>query len=201
LFLAISIPEAKADSITYNLAVTDSSALGTLASYGTVRLDLVAGGGIKFTVTAAPGLTFVQQGFGFNGGVSVVGSLPTGYSLQSHNFDGFGSFNNAIGGPNSCSGQGLNQLVFTVTSPGGFTSVSQLDQNNAGGHNFAARLAGPNGTAFVTVEAIPEPGSLVLLSTGAAALGLLTAYSARRRKSSELLQCCACLIGTGKVRV
>jgi PEP-CTERM motif len=200
LFLAICIPEAKADSLTFNLTVAQGNALGNLASFGTVQLDLV-GSDIKFTVTAAPGLTILQVGF--NGAlnplttISVVSALPTDYSLHSkqgmgggpgvpdpnNSFGGFGSFDYGIDGPNnSNSANDLNQLVFTVSTPGGFTSVHDLFQNNASGFPFAARLADSTGAAFVAA-AVPEPGSLILLGTGTAALGLLTAY--RRKKSQR----------------
>jgi hypothetical protein len=191
LLLALCVPAARADSITYNLGIASGNGLGTLASYGTVKLELI-GSDIKFTVTAAPGTTIVNHGFGFNFNgaspptISIVGSLPTDYSLDNppppNNFAGFGGFNYAIDGPTPGSRNGLNQLVFTVSIPGGFTSVSQLDFNNANGHNFVAQLQGATGAAFVTVAAIPEPGSLALLGIGTATLGLFTAY--RRKKKN-----------------
>jgi PEP-CTERM motif len=197
LFLAVCISESRADSITYNLAFE-----GNPASFGTVRLDLV-GSDIKFTVTAASGYTITNGGFGFNGlspfNTISVDTLPAGYSLRAggvavvppstHNFDGFGSFNYAIDAPTPGLGLAVSQLVFTVSITGGFTSVSQLDQNNAQGHNFVVQLTG-----LVTVGppggplAIPEPGSLVLLGTGTAALGLLTVSRRKLHTASGRLK-------------
>ena len=113
--------------------------------------------------------------------ISVPG-LPTGFSLEnfgspgSVHMDGFGFFEYGIqwnGGPGGSSPDG-EQLSFTVTCLGGFTTVNQLVENSTGGgiaSPFSADVITVTGsTGAIGAEQggvpVPEPATMLLLSSG-----------------------------------
>ena len=194
---------------TFN-AVNNTSALGSLSSYGTVELKLMSGQ-IQFLVNLAPGYLLVnsQNAFGFNSSISpdptvtLAPGATSGYGLGSlgvpgsNQYDGFGSFEYNITGPQGTT-NGVNSVTFTIGLSGGgsFTDVHQLvegsTQGNGTGANvpslFAAHLYNTDpacgsactGIAGVTGTAVPEPSSYLWLM--GAGFGLIVLVIERRRR-------------------
>ncbi len=199
-------PALMADTITYDLNINN---VGFAGSIGTVKLDLI-GGGIQFTVDLVPNSSIIQQGFGFNGfsnpadggpTISLVGGLPAGYALANSGvaetgnsadmFGPYGRFEYQISAPNVGSGSALENLIFTVTKSGGFSSVYDLVEGSSHGanpselfaiHFFNSQLPTGANTGFASTGAqtvVPEPSYVSAI----AGLGAL-AFLLRRKRAA-----------------
>ena len=188
-----------ASADVFDLSTTNVGGL-CAGSCGTVTVTFAAGT-IHFSINVAPNTIFGQGGgaFGFNvvGSnavtISNIVSSPTfGFSGDSGNMDGMGSYEFKIDGPNA---PGQATLSFDVTRPGNpFTGVSDVYQASSGGNSpagggfFAAHIASAGNivTGFAQTgttprppqETVPEPSTVVLLGTVAGGL----CYRLRRRR-------------------
>lgn len=194
--LAFSSITAFADSVTFDLNVSNGNISPAAASYGTVNLTLNADGTIAFLVTMAPGYGIAGGGaaFGFNpasgvGAIAITG-ISSGFSQSgAGNLDGFGQFAVDINGPPP-GGNAPGVLGFTVSQTGGFTTVYQLVALNGKGWDFAAHVI-PNGstisTGFAatnTIVPVPERGDLILPLAGLVCFGGVLLNRKQRRSTS-----------------
>ncbi len=191
--LAFSSVTAFADSVTFDLNVSNGDITPSAASYGTVNLTLNADGTITFLVTMAPGYGIAGGGaaFGFNPGSGVgaiaITSITSRFSQSgAGNLDGFGQFAVDINGPPP-RGNAPGVLGFTVSQMGGFTTVYQLVGLNGKGWDFAAHVI-PNGSSISTGYAatnttvpVPERGDLTPPFAGLVCFGGVLLNRRQRR--------------------
>jgi hypothetical protein len=117
--------------------------------------------------------------FGFNVVGSTSGLAMSNFSNSnfdgtggSGNEDGWGTFAFRVSGPGGSSA--VSTLSFDVTRTGGFTGPSDIEAGASGGNGFTIfglhvrnNTSGLTGYAGVdaVVGSVPEPGSILLLST------------------------------------
>jgi hypothetical protein len=210
---------ASTTDCTYTFDEHNSGSTGftTSGPFGTVELTL-SGGNINVTLDVLSTFNLIDTGFagtfGFNDNLELgditAGSFSSGlYSgsannggVDSHpggdlNYDGFGFFDDAAAttGPSAGNANAVSHLTFTISRPGGFSSIQQLVELNSGGDGnayFVADVFDTNCgsstntacTGLIGVSSlnspVPEPVSSGLVGIGLIALSLL-----RRRTSSS----------------
>ena len=200
---ATSTPDLCASATSCTLSFTKSntgSGLGT-QTFGTVSISLnlgthtatvsiqLANGFVLVSTGASAGAAGFSDSLGGNltiGNVSSTRySAVTSHTTQDLHFASFGFTNDAVGTARVNTPNGLSSLSFTVFK-NTLTDVHQLLQKflpQGGGDgaayfvvDIANSLTGSTGLAVVTT--VPEPASLMLLSSGLVALAILR----RRRK-------------------
>jgi hypothetical protein len=208
LLLTVGAGSAMAD-ITYNLTVDNCTGgcLTGVVGTSTVLLHQNGTGDVRVTVTLASPLMFVNTGLvetiDFNlgsitSGVTAVNFTNANFSLDSGNagsnhFDGFGNFQYAIalntaqgaGGAQSSplsfdiKATGLTESSFTTNATGWFFGV---DVYNPTRNTTGPIGTGSNGVLSGGGSNVPEPGSIVLLST--VFLSLMTIMRKRAQRTN-----------------
>lgn len=189
-FVLGSMP-AKADLYTLNIDHC-TGGCGT-SPFGTVNILPNGSNSVEMIITLLNGNSFVQSGqpgstvafnLAGNPSITLASSTLPGWSLDSSTagslqFDGFGNFEYSLnccfgnnGGANAqpgsvtivLNGTGLTPASFQELSSGGspsvFFAVDLLSGQNGN--------TGPVGTNTPSTASVPEPGSLLLLFSGAA---------------------------------
>lgn len=208
MFLAfLVVPGAKADTI--NLTVPNGTT-GEPAGfvYGTATLTLNNDGTITFDLSSANGWGFHNADFGFNyDGTGTLSASNISYSYAGGDpgtptfttsgygeMDGFGKFTSGFNGGTGSSSD-YTSLDFTISTTGGFTSLSQLENGNSTSSDnwFASQMAnlstgctgfvGNTGSTGSTTgftgsgcsgTSVPEPGTLALMGVGLLGLAILS---------------------------
>jgi hypothetical protein len=182
-------PAAHADAI-YNLTFDGcTGGCGPQGSFGTVDLHQVDSDTVEISVSLLNNNEFLTTGshtgfsFNFQGADVTLGPLPTGWSDAGANVTqpSFGLFAHGINcdqgnsnSKNGCAGNNpwVGLLSFNVSRASGL-SLSDFT-TNTGGFTFATDiLSGTNGkTGLVAAGGpeVPEPGTLVMMGTGAMGL-------------------------------
>jgi len=190
------VPQAAADTATFNLTIPNSQLSGTYPPgtlFGTVTLTLydntthasLTSGtcpvsdncSINVDVEMAGSFKIFGSGqgsgmFGFNiqnGAAVTVSGLPAGDSvIGSNQMSSFGTFQVVINGPNAA--HAVSSLTFTVSLvSGSFSSVSQF-VTNSDGHTFAAHVWTPTVTADGNLTGFVTDGSNPVPEPGSLAL-------------------------------
>lgn len=175
-----------AEALTFNITSDHCTGTCGTAPFGTVDV-IQNGANVGITVTLAAGITYAQTGaadfqvFKFNGTGVALGDIVVGAHVPAlaaatgaFNGDGTGNFTFGINCPscgNGPSGFG-GAISFTVVN----ATIADVTAGNNLGNIFVADILGLNGnTGPVDVSTppvgVPEPGTLLLLGTGLAALG------------------------------
>jgi hypothetical protein len=174
--------------ITFNLCNTPGlcNAISLTAKLDAGSVDISVKGLANFGIFGDSGN---DRAFGFNvndPGAITISNLTPGFSFggTDKRFGPYGIFDFAINGPHTGAGAIL-PLAFTVSRTGGFGSLADFFAMNSGGFFFAAHVRNnlTGVTGFDSTDrnpVVPEPTSLVLLATGAAAV--LSRTRARRSK-------------------
>jgi hypothetical protein len=147
---------------------------GTVTVTGTTTLHVV------ISMNSPFGVFSNNDTFGFNVVGSTAGLAMSNFSNSSFdgtggsgNEDGWGTFAFRVSGPGGSSG--VSTLSFDVTRTGGFTGPSDIEAGATGGNGYTVfglhvtNNASPKAlTGFAGVDLaapVPEPGSILLLST------------------------------------
>ena len=204
-------------AFTFDIHNTSFGGITSSGPYGTVEFTL-SGTSILVDIDMLSNYVLVDTGFpGSFGYNATVGSITAGsfsssaYSGSANNggneaadlhFDGFGYFDDAAAtsGPHPGSSSTTNELDFTLTRTGGFSSVQQLIEVPTGGGDgspyFVAdvfdKACGASGGSACTglvgvsnlTSATPEPNAISLVSVGVLA-GAFFFQRRRRAASSE----------------
>ena len=200
--LAFAALPALADQYSFTLDHC-SGGCGT-PSFGTVDVTQDGTNTVKLVVTLSAGDKFVSTGFpgslGFNiaGDPSIgISNLTAGWSLVSAtagnlHFDGFGNLDYALtcdacgnGGSNPFAGPISFDVTAAGLTPSSFAELSRLPPGSEQAY-FVADIMGTTGNtgpvgATLSQTAVPEPGSISLLASGA--LLLMFALLRRNRVS------------------
>jgi VPDSG-CTERM exosortase interaction domain len=181
----LGLQHAKADTITYTLATSNSP--GTLGTgpFGTALVDRTSSTTATITFTAAANYLFVDGG---SVGVNVnstnwsIGSFTSnGEPVSSDgagNEDGFGSFNQKVSMKDSSNGASIISFVLTNIS-GTWASAGNVLTGNSQNFLIAAHIQiqdGSGNTGFAAgpsggTPGVPDGGTTVMLL--GAALGAL----------------------------
>lgn len=184
---------AQADPVNFTLTGPDFSGPSQVTGSMTVSISNIAGG-VRITISNVDLNGFVDElylntsaaplsGTSFNcfncGAIGGVGNLGILFGSNAYNADGGGSYDIKIELPNAASdpnrltaGETIIFDVFSTTV--GFNSDSFLVFADPLGGNGPFQIAahiqgtGPNqsDSDFITDQTIPEPGTLLLLSSG-----------------------------------
>jgi hypothetical protein len=189
LFISLAL-SARADQLVAQFNIAGDGDLTTVASVGSVTLTLQSNGVIFADLRVFSGAII---GFGFNSSnPSGVLGHSTSADFSTPIFDDasfgigvFSSFNSGMATNPNSGAPPVSDVTFTIGNLNEFTSLSQLTPAGGFPVNFfletEATPGGPitqfGGNAVFQANAVPEPGSLVLLTTGV--LGLA---GAMRRK-------------------
>jgi len=179
----LGLQQAKADTITYNLTVANTSTLGA-GPFGSVLVDRTSTTTATITFTAASGYLFVD---GSAVDVNVNGTFTaTGFTASpgeavsfsgAKNVDGFGSFNDTNSEMDASNGDTTVSFTLTATGSTSWATAGSVLIANSNGALVAAHvfLVGSNGvTGFVSnggAVNTPDGGTTVMLL--GAALGAL----------------------------
>jgi len=168
LLLTLGATPAAADTVSFDLNISNGNILPPAASYGTVTLTLNGDGSINVSVVGAAGYGFFGHSgdmFGFNesiagdpavnilnasAGVVVAPNPNTVCSGGGCQLDGFGKFEFMVGGPTGSSPLGSFSFDVYQVSGSFLTAYDLVELSTGGGSgtpHFAAHVSPINGCA------------------------------------------------------
>ena len=203
--LAFAALPALADQYSFTLDHC-SGGCGT-APFGTVDVTQDGTNTVKLVVNLTSGDKFVSTGFPGSFAFNIVGNptigisnLTAGWSLLNTTagnlqFDGFGNLDYALtcdscgsGGSNPFAGPISFDITATGLTPTSFAELSRIPPGSERAY-FVADIIGTNGKtgpvgATLSQTAVPEPGTVSLLASGA----LLLLFIGLRRKRNAAVE-------------
>lgn len=186
--VALAAQTSKANSITYNLDVSDANNTFASGTFGTVTISMSSDTMATVTFTAAAGYGFVDSGIAdlnANPGATVSGLAPGYSSTGSGNVDGFGIF--SVTTKYQDASTPFATVTYTITDTGaawGINNAAAVLISNgsylAAAHVFQGSIAN---TFFVGADGqtgsqepppVPDGGTtVVMLGSALAGLGIV----------------------------
>ena len=207
LFFGLAFAALPALADQYSFTIDHCSGGCGTAPFGTVDVTQDGTDTVKLSVSLTSGDKFVSTGFPGSFAFNIIGNptisisnLTAGWSLLSAtagdlHFDGFGNLDYALNCDVCGNGAGnpfAGPISFDVTAAGltsaSFAELSRLPPGSDQVY-FVADILGTTGNtgpvgATLTQTAVPEPGSISLLASGA----LLLLFIGLRRKRNAAVE-------------